>query len=69
MKAGDLTGKQGKPMLKNLTVTNYRCFTGLVFNRLARINLIAGMNNTGKTALLEALQLHMTSRRLVPIVP
>ncbi|MGH7222767.1 MAG: AAA family ATPase [Gemmataceae bacterium] len=39
-------------------VKNFRCFAGLVLNDLARVNLIAGKNNTGKTALLEAIHLH-----------
>ena len=45
-------------MFQNIAVKNFRCFTGLLLQPLARINLIAGMNNTGKTALLEAIHLH-----------
>jgi predicted ATPase len=45
-------------MFTNFTVKNFRGFTGLVLKDLARVNLISGKNNTGKTALLEAVQLH-----------
>jgi hypothetical protein len=45
-------------MLQNFVVRNFRCFSGLVLQPLARVNLIAGKNNVGKTALLEALQIH-----------
>src|SRR5262245_43839054 len=45
-------------MFKHLTVKNFRGFSSLHLKDLARINLIAGKNNTGKTALLEAIHLH-----------
>jgi hypothetical protein len=45
-------------MLTDLVVKNFRCFAGLHLKQLARVNLIAGRNNTGKTALLEAIYLH-----------
>jgi len=45
-------------MWQHYIVTNFRCFAGLHLKDLARVNLIAGKNNTGKTALLEAIHLH-----------
>lgn len=45
-------------MYKSFTVRNFRCFRDLALTSLERVNLIAGMNNVGKTALLEALFLH-----------
>src|SRR5215470_736576 len=45
-------------MYESFHVKNFRCFDNLELNDLARINLIAGKNNTGKTAFLEALFLH-----------
>jgi AAA15 family ATPase/GTPase len=42
-------------MLERLTIENFRRFQKLEFTRLKRVNLIAGKNNTGKTAVLEAL--------------
>ncbi len=45
-------------MYSYFRVRNYRCLKDLELNDLSRINLIAGMNNVGKTALLEALFIH-----------
>lgn len=45
-------------MYKSFEVRNFRCFPRLTLAHLERINLIAGVNNIGKTALLEALFLH-----------
>jgi len=42
-------------MYKSFEIHNFKCFRELKLDKLARINLIAGMNNTGKTALLEAI--------------
>ncbi len=44
-------------MLRDLTIQNYRCFKDFHINGLARVNLIVGMNNIGKTSLLEAVYL------------
>lgn len=45
-------------MYESLKVYNFRCFERLEIPSLRRVNLIAGANNVGKTALLEALLLH-----------
>jgi len=45
-------------MFQSVVVKNFRCFSGLALSQLARVNLIAGKNNTGKTALLEAIRLN-----------
>ena len=45
-------------MLQSFTVKNYRGFRELTIEPFARINLIAGKNNIGKTALLEAIYLY-----------
>ena len=42
-------------MLKSLSIKNFRLFRELQIDTLNRINLISGENDTGKTALLEAL--------------
>ena len=44
-------------MLSLLTIENYRGFEDLKIEPLKRINLIAGKNNVGKTALLQAILL------------
>jgi ABC-type branched-subunit amino acid transport system ATPase component len=42
-------------MYKSCKLENFRGFEKLKINKLARINLVIGKNNVGKTALLEAL--------------
>jgi hypothetical protein len=44
-------------MIDSLEITNFRCFPDLRISSLGRVNLIAGVNNVGKTALLEAVYL------------
>lgn len=44
-------------MLNSFSVKNYRGFRDLTIDRLTRVNIVAGMNNTGKTSLLEAILL------------
>lgn len=41
--------------ISSFTIHNFRTFEHLCLEKLQRVNLIAGDNNTGKTALLEAL--------------
>ena len=43
-------------MYTSLHIKGFRCFRDLEIPKLARINLIGGKNNTGKTALLEAVR-------------
>lgn len=44
-------------MLDNISIHNFRCFKSLKVSGFKNINLIGGQNNSGKTALLEALLL------------
>lgn len=44
-------------MLKSLEIQNFRGFSELRIEPLKRINLVTGENDTGKTALLEAIYL------------
>ncbi len=44
-------------MLRDLTIQNYRVFKDFSVDGLARVNLIVGMNNSGKTSFLEAVHL------------
>jgi hypothetical protein len=41
----------------SITIDAYRKLNGLALSKLSRINLFAGVNNTGKTSLLEAIYL------------
>ena len=57
--------------LDSLEIKNFRAFKHLQIERLARVNLIVGKNNVGKTSLLEALWIYaeggsrLTLRRLI----
>lgn len=48
-------------MLKSFSVKNFRGLKELNINDLEHVNIIAGRNNAGKTALLEAIFLHAGS--------
>ena len=52
-------------MLRTLSIHNFKCFEEFILGPLARFNLITGENDTGKTALLEALFLHIGGRNPV----
>jgi len=45
-------------MYKSFEIKNFKCFEHLKLENLARVNLIAGKNSVGKSALLEALYQH-----------
>ncbi len=47
-------------MYTSFSIENFRLFDQLTVEPLARVNLITGRNNAGKTALLEAISLHST---------
>lgn len=47
-------------MLRDLIIHNYRCFQDFHVDGLARVNLIVGKNNSGKSSLLEAAYLLVT---------
>ena len=51
-------------MYKSFHVKNFRCFKDLQINDLGRVNLIAGKNNTGKTALMEAISIFLATKHL-----
>jgi len=45
-------------MIKEFSITNFKCFEYIVTKPWERVNLVAGKNNIGKTALLEAIWMH-----------
>ena len=47
--------------LDKISINNYKCFDSFVIDELKQINIITGLNNVGKTALLEALYLGLNS--------
>lgn len=46
--------------LKSFSARNFRCLADIELHNLARVNLLVGDNDTGKTALLEALFAHLS---------
>lgn len=44
-------------MLRSLRIENFRCFQTFELQQLGRVNLLVGTNNSGKTSILEAVQL------------
>lgn len=55
-------------MLSSLHVTNFRAFRDLRIERIAKVNLIVGRNNVGKTSLLEAVHIYSSNDALSAIV-
>lgn len=47
-------------LLAGIRIDSYRCFEALTVDGFSRINVIVGANNSGKTALLEAVELVAT---------
>ncbi len=47
-------------MIRSLRLKNYRGFEDYTLSDLSRVNLLVGKNNSGKTAILEAVQLVAT---------
>ncbi len=54
-------------MLKTLKIKNFRCFQTFELQQLGRLNLIVGTNNSGKTSILEAIQLLNSKSDLEPL--
>lgn len=54
-------------ILDSLKIENFRAFRHLEIKRLARVNLIVGKNNVGKTSLLEALHLYASTGK-APVI-
>ncbi|MGG6269351.1 AAA family ATPase [Leptolyngbya sp. AN03gr2] len=55
-------------MLKSLKIENFRGFKSFELQQLGRINLFVGLNNSGKTSILEAIQLLCAGTNLDPLV-
>src|ERR1022692_3855695 len=55
-------------MLRSFTVKNFRCLEDFEIRNLTRVNLIVGDNNSGKTALLEALFAHRLQSRIIGLL-
>ncbi|MFZ9180683.1 MAG: AAA family ATPase [Rickettsiales bacterium] len=63
------TKKISKPLLKNLTIKNFRCFENFHLKDLKRVNIFVGDNNSGKSSVLEAVgMLYPTVRNYMGII-
>jgi len=51
-------------MINELNIEHFKLFKHLNISNLKRVNLFAGKNNCGKTALLEALRILSANRDL-----
>jgi AAA15 family ATPase/GTPase len=54
-------------MLKSIKIENFRGFKSFELQQLGRINLLVGENNSGKTSILEAVQLLCSRTNLEPL--
>ncbi|MDJ0772298.1 MAG: AAA family ATPase [Mastigocoleus sp. MO_167.B18] len=54
-------------MLKNVKIENFRSFQSFELQQLGRVNLLVGTNNSGKTSILEAIQLLCSRNNLEPL--
>jgi AAA15 family ATPase/GTPase len=54
-------------MLKTIKIENFRSFKSFELQQLGRVNLLVGQNNTGKTSILEAIQLLCSRNNLEPL--
>ncbi len=48
-------------VINTIKINNYKCFEKFDIQNLKQINIITGLNNIGKTALLEAIYLNINS--------
>jgi AAA15 family ATPase/GTPase len=56
-------------MLQDIDIKNFRCFENTKISGFERVNLIGGKNNSGKTALLEALTIyHVPKAKVFPVI-
>ena len=51
----------GAQMIDSFLIENFRLFESLRLERLARVNLFVGRNNSGKSALLEAIEVYASN--------
>lgn len=54
-------------MLKSIKIENFRGFQSFELQQLGRVNLLVGKNNSGKTSILEAIQLLCSRTNLEPM--
>lgn len=52
-------------MINSLYIKNYRIFKEIHIDQFAKVNLIIGKNNVGKTSLLEAIMLSTSKKNII----
>ena len=57
-----------KIMLQTLKINNFRGLKSFELQQLGRVNLLVGTNNSGKTSILEAIQLLCSPNNLEPLL-
>jgi hypothetical protein len=57
-----------EPMLTSFLIRNFRPFREFSVERLGRVNLIVGKNNSGKSALLEAVELYTSNGSVTQVL-
>jgi len=54
-------------MLETVKIEGFRCFRTFELKKLGRLNLLVGKNNSGKTSILEAIQILCSRTNLEPL--
>jgi hypothetical protein len=60
-------GKEKEAMFQSFAIKNFRCFSSLLLQPLARVNLIAGKNNTGRE--MGTFRVSFETEMVVPQAP
>jgi AAA15 family ATPase/GTPase len=55
-------------MISSLKIENYRSFKSFELTKLGKINLLVGLNNSGKTSILETLSLLFSPNNINPLL-
>ena len=55
-------------MIESLAINNFKKFEHIELKNLARVNIFAGINNVGKTSVLEAVFAYACGRNLIPLL-
>jgi hypothetical protein len=57
------------PLLASLAIRGFRCFRDLNIEKLGRVNLLVGRNNTGKSTILDAVGLYAQGGAAAALLP
>ena len=47
----------GQPFISEITLRNFKCYKNLTLNLTQGVNILYGINGTGKTAILEGINI------------